>query len=265
MHDLVRKFLALIVSVTAVVGTLGGGVARAEPPKKELPPMCKFDKWFSNDPGRWRVTNIDVWVIQNSFPASAPVTRIPYDQNRLWKRVMSGAMTWSRLRNYCGMTGHGNPTQFKFDRVNRKGGRNAGDHTDDGLTIDFRNDPGAINRAKCNPGEGRVLIGCTYVTSSDVKIFNADVALKRDLNYWTGANAKPGPGQIDLWSLVAHELGHALGFGHPEENYAVSPENGLNYPAGLKQQVMASGLESQVVRRDLGLSDFKAMCTKASC
>ncbi len=61
-------------------------------------------------------------------------------------------------------------------------------------------------------GLANVLLGYD-LNGSDAEI---DVTLNADLYYnggwYYGTSGKPGPGQLDLMSVVAHEVGHGLGF-----------------------------------------------------
>jgi hypothetical protein len=70
---------------------------------------------------------------------------------------------------------------------------------------------------------------------------------------------------MDLWSVVAHELGHVLGIAHTDEGY--DPES---VTTSMKFQIMyslfgASAAPGCQVRRYLGAGDFSAVCSLDSC
>jgi hypothetical protein len=194
----------------------------------------------------------------NTIPDIQPGTTIPYKRAKFEARLLSAARTWNFGRNRC-----------RFPQVGGVDIESNGDATDvhAGSTPDGVSAIDLASNANLGGGgcDSPALLACTrYWPADGSEIQEADIRFDSDVRWWTGLRTVPssarGPDgdQIyDLWSVAAHEMGHAIGIDHVSSD--------PNAPAEVKAQIMYFQFDPRETRRYLMGSDYRAMCHMYPC
>ncbi len=139
---------------------------------------------------------------------------------------------------------------------------------DDVNTVEFLDDFLIDNIPACQvPG----VLACEHTEHAGGTIFESDIAVSKSsrvnsdgnvvaVPWWTGVGKVPANrSSYDIWSIMAHEFGHSVGIAH------VSSGDRENLPASVTGQVRYKSFELREERRNLGLSDYRAICTIQTC
>jgi hypothetical protein len=239
-----REIVASVMPPTDGPAMAPSGLSRLN----ETP--CSYDDW--QDTGRELPSPFGFLAYKFNFgtlPPEQPGTNIAYNRARFTNRLLSAARTWSWGRNRC--------------RFPQQGGVNiepslelatsARAHERDGTnTIDLGGDE-TIGGA-CMPGS----IACTrWRPDGGEEIEEVDIRLNVRHRGWTGLRDVPSDSAgspFDLWSVMAHEFGHAIGLAHVSE--------AENAPFEVNQQIMYFRFRREEERRYLQGADYTGMCVK---
>jgi hypothetical protein len=126
-----------------------------------------------------------------------------------------------------------------------------------GATSDGVNTVGFSSAKLC---KSSLTLACTTTYGDGHDISEFDMQFNTHYEFWTGLRAVPADRThaFDIWSVAAHEFGHAIGFAHTSDD--------KNAPSYVQQQVMYRYTPIQDIgHRYMGASDYTALCTLESC
>jgi len=254
--------LRCLAAAAVVVGTLSTTNAVFLPSAEASSAGCAYHYWRSFKKGTWRWNNsrITYFVNFNNMPAARPhYPDRPYSASQIVHRFESGARTWADIRNHCHFRRASGPYASIDHYATNYGTNNRA--TDRGVNVlDFGgDDPGGKTFAggECIAG----VIACTKLWHHGHDLSQASVRVSTAYDYWTSLRAVPKDGQhteyYDLYSVIAHEMGHMWGIAHPTEDQ--------NAQGAVREQLMFPTVGRTEVRRFLAGSDYTALCTMAGC
>lgn len=183
-----------------------------------LSPSAQAHSWPDWMKARWAAADRQVdWRFTTSFPTD----------NQFRYRVIDGSQAWNNV---------GEPMTFQYEAL----------YPDYPSTMRFDcNDPYQANRVHwANIDNARGAQGQTEGCSEwegDVSIFHSQmhtfqITFDSSEAWYTGTNASfpnntavydpPNEGSSDLWSVAAHEFGHATGRPGPDDFLTTAPPDG---------------------------------------
>ena len=238
--------------------------ASAQQPQRRVP--CRFEvpNWNTQGDGEWGANRIEYIVIRRTMPDTIPGTSppAPYSKERIRRRIISGARTWTRGRDKCKVDQRpDHPLVYKSEQDSDDQDRSATNFNDDHNVVEFlETDQGSLLAGHCPSPEEGFLLGCEHTRSRDGVSLETDIAFNRSKEWWTGIRPVPaGRSAYDLWSLAAHEFGHSLDVAHS------STQDRDDASATRVAQVMYAFFEIREERRFLGIFDFLSVCHAQGC
>jgi Matrixin len=248
--------IAVSLSLVATIGVVPRAAAQG------VPTACNRDNstptFDTQGDGQWQSQidgQIKYNIIRSSMPDTLPGSNTPYNKERMKRRIISGARTWNRGRDRCGIDRAPN-LKFAF---HEDGGSDAANWEDGVNTVDFRfTVNGSLLAGHCPSPEEGFLLGCEHTRHDGGVIFETDIGFNKSKDWWTGIRPVPaGRDAYDLWSVAAHEFGHSLDVAHSSDS-----DNATAYR---QAQVMYHQFDEREERRRLGLFDLLSACRAQGC
>jgi Matrixin len=154
----------------------------------------------------YKISGTFIWYFN---PAPTPSY---LDVSATERALINAHIEWVRNLNHCGL-----PDQAE-ERVIYGGRKQVGFKRDGMNTVSFG--PSSLVTSYCGTTGTTEPIACTYEWFRNGLVTESDTILSTSADWATDG----GEGKEDVWSVMAHEFGHTLGFGH-----VTSPDN-VMYP-----------------------------------